>query len=131
MITLKVVCGIIWKDKKVFIARRKPEKSFGGYWEFPGGKHELNETYEKSLARELYEELGMKVNVEKHFMSVFHKYDNFIIELISYLCQFQEASFIMSDHDKFEWIEIEDIDQWNLSPADRDIAKELKAAYSK
>ncbi len=35
---ITVVCGIIFKDDLVLICRRKPEKSLGGYWEFPEGK---------------------------------------------------------------------------------------------
>lgn len=127
--TISVVCGIIWKDNKVFIARRRPEKQLGGYWEFPGGKVEVNETHEESLIRELHEELGMKVIIEKPFLSVRHSYENFIIELYSFWCQFIGANFKMTDHDKFEWIAIEELENRKLAPADIPIANELKAKY--
>lgn len=131
MNTLKVVCGIIWKDDKVFIARRKPEKFHGGLWEFPGGKVEANETEKESLIRELEEEMGMKVTVEKVFKTVFYRYELFTLELISFICQFQEANFLLTDHDKFEWTNIHDIEHWNLAPADREIAKEINKFYGK
>lgn len=50
---IKVVCGIIYQDNEIFICRRRPEKSLGGFWEFPGGKVEKGEECEISLLREL------------------------------------------------------------------------------
>lgn len=50
---ITVVCAIIFKDDLVLICRRQPEKSLRGYWEFPGGKIEDDESNEESLLREL------------------------------------------------------------------------------
>ena len=33
---IKVTCGLIFSEDKVFLCRRNPKKSLGGYWEFPG-----------------------------------------------------------------------------------------------
>ena len=49
MVTIKVVCGIIEHNGKIFICRRKEGKSLAGHWEFPGGKIEPNETPEEAL----------------------------------------------------------------------------------
>lgn len=111
------------------MARRRPEKHLGGYWEFPGGKIELNETHEESLIRELREELGMEVIVEKYFLSVHHDYENFSIELTSFLCQFISANFNMTDHDKFEWVLIKELKDRKLAPADKPIAIELLTQF--
>ncbi|MGB1518467.1 MAG: NUDIX domain-containing protein, partial [Crocinitomicaceae bacterium] len=61
---ITVICGIITNaEGKIFIARRKKDKSLGGKWEFPGGKIEKDETQEECLQRELNEELNMQVKV--------------------------------------------------------------------
>ncbi len=122
---IKVVCGIIFKEDKIFLCRRNALKSLAGYWEFPGGKVETNETEEASLYRELLEELGMKVTIDKYFHSVVHTYDTFTIELIAYLCQFQEATYIFTDHDRYEWVDKHELLHWQLAPADIPIAREL------
>lgn len=118
MKVIKVVCGIIWKDGKIFIARRKPEKSLGGYWEFPGGKIEIGEDPKVALARELKEELGMEVKVLNYFGSNLHHYENFSIELIAYICEFIDASYGLTDHDEYEFVSHIEISKYKMAPAD-------------
>ena len=53
--------GVIQRDNGlVLLAERPLGKAWSGYWEFPGGKIEPNETPEQALKRELKEELGIK-----------------------------------------------------------------------
>jgi 8-oxo-dGTP diphosphatase len=126
MATIEVACGIILnRDGKVFVCRRKPEKSMAGYWEFPGGKVEENESYEACLKRELIEELDMDVKVREHFMTVLHDYGTFKVELISFLCEYQRSSYQLVDHDEFEWISVNSLKDKMLAPADVPIATML------
>ncbi|MNV13754.1 CTP pyrophosphohydrolase [compost metagenome] len=122
---ITVVCGIIFKDDLVLICRRKPEKSLGGYWEFPGGKVEDGESNEESLRRELIEELNLKVKIKQHFFDTVHQYDNGAIELISFICETENIASESTDHDQLEWVKISDLLNWKLAPADIPIAKEL------
>ncbi len=115
---IKIVCGIIWNDGRVFIARRKPEKSLGGYWEFPGGKIEGNEDPETALKRELDEELGMKVNIKSYLASNIHHYDSFSIELIAFECEFVSSNFNLTDHDEFVFDAPRKLCNYKLAPAD-------------
>jgi len=122
---IKVVCGIIFKDDLVLICRRKSEKSLGGYWEFPGGKVEGTESYEDSLTRELIEELNLKVEIKQHFFNTVHHYEKITIELISFICETENIATESTDHDQLEWVEVSDLLNWKLAPADIPIAKEL------
>ena len=47
------------------IASRPSNKSFGGFYEFPGGKVKKNEFLTEALKRELMEELSVRINVNK------------------------------------------------------------------
>jgi len=58
---VQVVAAIIARDGKILIGRRMPQQSHPLKWEFPGGKVEPGETPAQALARELEEELGIKV----------------------------------------------------------------------
>lgn len=52
--------GIIQRDNgMVLLGERPAGKPWSGYWEFPGGKVEANETPAQALIRELQEELGI------------------------------------------------------------------------
>ena len=58
----------------VLLARRQKGTHLEGYWEFPGGKVELDETVEAALARELAEELGVSIGETSPLMTVAHDY---------------------------------------------------------
>ena len=123
---IKVVCGIIWKDDKVFIARRKPDKSLGGYWEFPGGKLENGEDPENALVRELEEEFEMTISNIKFFGEHVHSYDSFTIHLIAFTCNFISASFLMTDHDVYEFVPLNQLGLYLLAQADQYFAQNLE-----
>lgn len=118
MKSIKVVCGIIWKDGQVLIARRKPEKSLGGYWEFPGGKLEVGEDAETALVRELKEEMGMTLNNLRYYGTHTHQYDSFSIELLAYECDFVDATFELTDHDEIAFIIPKQLRNHKIAPAD-------------
>jgi 8-oxo-dGTP diphosphatase len=56
---LQVVAGIIERDGRILICRRKSEQTHPLKWEFPGGKVERGETLPQALERELAEELDI------------------------------------------------------------------------
>lgn len=122
---IEVTAGIINKNKKVLIARRAPHKHLGGYWEFPGGKIEKNETPENCLTRELFEELGIKVHVDAFFMQNEHDYGEKQILLKAFFCTYLEGEIQLNDHDCIEWIDIRDFEKYNFAPADIPFIKTL------
>jgi len=125
MDTVRVVCGIILREDKILLCRRKAEKSLGGYWEFPGGKIEAEESESDALARELREELSMEIEVKSKFKTIQYQYEKMQIELIAYTCKFIQADFILMDHDSIEWVKKTELLNFNLAPADIPIARAL------
>ena len=61
---LLVAAGVLAKSGRVLLQQRSDPPQLAGLWEFPGGKVDPGETLEKALARELNEELAVKVCVE-------------------------------------------------------------------
>ncbi len=59
---------------RVLIAKRPERVHQGGRWEFPGGKLEPGETPAVALARELKEELGIRVLSSRPLIRVRHDY---------------------------------------------------------
>ncbi|MEO4045814.1 Nudix family hydrolase [Pseudomonas sp. CAU 1711] len=61
-------------DGRVLIAKRAADRHQGGLWEFPGGKVEAGEQVRDALARELNEELGIRVEAARPLIQVHHDY---------------------------------------------------------
>jgi 8-oxo-dGTP diphosphatase len=123
---IEVVCGVIYNEHgQILICRRAKHKSLAGYWEFPGGKIETDELPEQSLSRELLEELGMEVSVQDFLTEVLHKYEDFAIKLLAYRCAFISASYILSDHDQYDWVYPQELVNFELAAADVPIVELL------
>src|SRR5688572_29511955 len=66
--------AIIARGGKVPICQRKADNTFGGCWEFPGGKREPGETAEQCLRRELEEELAVRARPIEALDVIEHDY---------------------------------------------------------
>lgn len=56
-----VVCVWVYNDNgQLLLTRRAPEKSFAGTWENSGGAAKAGETSLQAIARELFEETGIR-----------------------------------------------------------------------
>lgn len=70
----QVVVGVLYNNQnQILIAKRPLHKPFGGLWEFPGGKIELNESPMAALYRELLEELHISLQGNIALLKPFHE----------------------------------------------------------
>lgn len=77
-----VAVGILQRaDGQVLFAQRPAGKPYAGYWEFPGGKIESGESAHVALARELEEELGIRVGEATAWITQQHVYPHAHVEL--------------------------------------------------
>ena len=122
-----VTAGVIWKNGRLLITRRPPKGLLGGLWEFPGGKRERGETLGQCLAREIREELGIRVVVGRHLVSVNHAYSHFKITLHVFHCRFLSGRVrCLSGCDAARWISVKSIGRYALPGADRKAIELLK-----
>ena len=104
------------------LARRAPNSSGAGQWEFPGGKIELNETNEQALVREINEELSFDLTGLnfKFIAENIHDYGNRKIQIILYFVEVEEQpKFVLLDHDRLDWFDLKNIESLNLSFGDK------------
>lgn len=116
--TIHVVAGIIRHDGKILLARRAPHKPMPGKWEFPGGKVEEGESPQAALEREIYEEFGVRIEVDDFFSQNLHDYGDFKIELDAYFADWIDGDFSLTDHDAIAWVRREDLQNFDLTEAD-------------
>ncbi len=125
MSPLIVTAALLRKDSRILITKRPADKQQGGFWEFPGGKLQSNETPQQALQRELREELDLEVEVGAIFEVVYHRYDWGPVLMLVYECRpLSEVirNLEVADH---RWIAVEQLPEYDLLPADQPIVDKL------
>lgn len=125
-VAIHVVAAILYRDGEVLIFRRGPGMSGAGHWEFPGGKVEDGEERTSALKREIFEELGLQIEVEEKLGENIHQYPNKKIHLHFYWVPMPSTPFRLTEHDAFQSVKLDQLDVQILSEADRPIVEALK-----
>jgi len=77
---INIACAIIEREGKFLLAKKSRDKKhpmkIEGEWHFPGGKAKNNEKIEDALLREIEEELGLKIRIEKLMSIITRKVNN-------------------------------------------------------
>lgn len=122
---IEVICGIIEREGKYLIARRKGGEHFNGKWEFPGGKLESDETSEGCLRRELKEEFGIDSIVGDFFDESDYDYGHKKIKLMAYRVKHFSGKFVLDVHDKIEWVRPAELGNYDFCEADLPFVERL------
>ena len=61
-------------EGQILISKRLDHLHQGGLWEFPGGKVEAGESVQRALCRELQEETGIFISVQRPLIKIYHDY---------------------------------------------------------
>lgn len=123
-----IPCGValIRRDREFLISQRKENDSFGLLWEFPGGKKNTDETFEQCVAREVEEEIGIRVDVHEKFTEIRRQYHEHIIWLNFFLCTHVSGEPKAVDCAKVAWVDIEDLKNYKFPPANETVIAKLK-----
>ncbi|HOV87576.1 MAG TPA: (deoxy)nucleoside triphosphate pyrophosphohydrolase [Syntrophobacteraceae bacterium] len=121
----RVTAAIIRRTGRFFLVQRPPEKSFGLFWEFPGGKVEPGESLEESLQREIREELCWDIDVERPFHTVACRVGDLHIELYAYWCRIRGGDLFLREHLSFYWAYPEEFRHFLFTRADQELAEVL------
>lgn len=122
---LEVGAALIYENGLYLITQRKPEDSFGGYWELPGGKKEPNETLEQCVMREMTEELGIEVTIRKFYKIVNYHYPNRYVRLNIFLCGLKSGVPQLIEVADFAWVKPQDLPKYNFPEADQTLIEEV------
>lgn len=128
---LIVTAAVIRRRGKVLIAQRRADSAAGALkWEFPGGKLEFGETPEKCLAREIYEELNLKIKVGKFIGMSSHVYDKKLhVVLLCYLCEHKSGELKLLEVNDAKWISPRDLSKFKFAAADIPLLPLVKSLF--
>ena len=115
---IDVTCAIIRRKERTLAVQRSHGMDLAGHWEFPGGKIETGETAEDCIAREILEELNIRIRPVKQLIPVEHHYKDKAIRLIPFLCEITEWQIQLTEHAAFQWVSPDDIKTLNWAAAD-------------
>lgn len=124
--TIEVAAGLINRDGRYLIARRKSGVHLAGLWEFPGGKREAGETLEECLRRELWEELHVRVDLVSPFHMIRHEYPEKTVELHFFRCMIESGQPTPVDCAEIRWVYPHQFEDFEFPPADRPVLDALQ-----
>ena len=115
-----VVAGIIRhaREPEILLARRPEGKRLAGMWEFPGGKIEAGESAERALHRELMEELGLEVAIERDMGVYPFRYEWGAIDLRVFVARARSEPRLTEYGGEFRWLDPARVEPQTLAPAD-------------
>lgn len=124
---IPVVVGILKRNNTILVAQRAFGKSYGGYWEFPGGKIEPNESSRDALQRELKEELDIDV-INAHFLfSYTHTYPERTVLLEVWLVTQFSGEPYGRENQILHWATMTELSQWQLLEGNKTIIEKINS----
>jgi len=111
---------------------REPLK---GYWSIPGGLVETGERLEEAVAREVFEETGLRVKPSR-FFEVFERImrdgagrAEYHYVLIDYVCRVVDGELRPGDDvSRVEWARLKMLDRYRITEGTRDVIERADRA---
>ena len=122
-----VAIAVIAHEGRVLICQRPTGASFAGFWEFPGGKREGNETVSQCLVREVREELAIEVEPVHALRPVDHDYPRGRIRLHPYVCTHLGGEPQLLASQAVKWVTPLDLRQHTFPPANDELIEDVIA----
>ena len=124
---IEVSAALIFHAGRLLITQRHANSHLGGLWEFPGGKREAGETFEKCLVREIREELGVEISVRRLFEEVRHDYPEKSVHLKFFICELVSGEPQAIDCAALKWVDRAGLAAHEFPAADASLLIKLQA----
>lgn len=109
--------ALIRKGNKYLVLKRSSSKKiYPGYWDSSGGKLEHGEEPEKGLAREVFEETGLKIKVGKPLF-VYLETNQYPAYVVLFDCEVISGEIKLSpEHSAYKWATKKELKELELEP---------------
>ena len=123
--------AVVTRGGRILVCQRHDADTFGGFWEFPGGKREQGETLQDCLARELMEELAIRAKPVSQLTLVEHLYPHARVRLFPFVCELaQDVEPRAIECQAMQWIDPPRVKQFKFPPANDALLDEVIAYFS-
>lgn len=121
-----VVAGLIVGPGGILLTQRRADQPLPLLWELPGGKIEPGESPEAALARELAEELGVRVEIGRVWEVLFHAYPEYDVYMLVYRCTLPAGETPRAVEVKdLAWVPPAGLGAYEVLPADAPLVRRL------
>lgn len=127
MQVVRVVAGVLVRDRRVLAAKRAAGTREAGLWEFPGGKVEPGEDDASALVRELLEELGVTVVTGAVLGESEHAYAHGVVRLVALHCTLVVGEPAALEHEAVRWLSVDELESVTWAPADVPLLLQVRA----
>lgn len=117
-----VAAAVVKEADGYWLVRRGPGRDHAGMWEFPGGKLEAGESFAQALARELWEELGIRVQVG----DLVAKAHNERIEMHAFRVLIEQGPPELREHDAQAVIPLAELSNYPMNDLDQQVVSQLR-----
>lgn len=124
-----VAVGVIKRNDTIYISKRADTLHQGGLWEFPGGKREINETFEQALCRELKEEVNIDVIQQRALMVIEHNYGDKKVRLDVRVVEHFAGEPSPQENQLACWVNIKNLANYEFPSANTAIVNKIMALY--
>ena len=118
---LIVLLALVNEKNEVLISLRKNKKEYDGYWEYPGGKVEEDETLEQAIIREIKEEINLEIskNCVAPLTFAVDQHGGSETILFLYICRKWEGSITSLLDQKIKWVKPIDLAEYAMPAPNR------------
>lgn len=120
-----VIKDTIDNEDKIF-ATARGYGEYKGWWEFPGGKLEPDETSQQALVREIKEELTADIEVGDLIQTVEYDYPDFHLSMDCFWAKVTSGQLILKEAEAAKWLSMDEIDSVKWLPADLELVGRIK-----
>jgi 8-oxo-dGTP diphosphatase len=122
---VRVVAAVIRDGEKIF-ATARGYGEFKGWWEFPGGKIEKDETPQQALAREIREELTAEIKVGDLIKTLEYDYPKFHLSMDCFWAEVISGELVLKEAESAKWLSKDEFDSVKWLPADEELVEKIK-----
>ena len=124
--TIRVAAAVLHDaEGRILVGQRPAGKTLAGLWEFPGGKLEPGEAAEAALRRELFEELGIRVQSCRPLMQLQYEYPERYVELLVWTVEHFDGEARGLEGQALRWVSVQELRTLAVLPADLPIIEYL------
>ncbi len=133
MRSIKVVAAIIRSlnenGEPVVFATQRGYGEYKGWWEFPGGKIEPEETPQEALVREIREELTAEIAVHELIKTIEYDYPDFHLSMDCFWAEVISGQLELKEAEAARWLKKDELLDVNWLPADLELIDNIRQSW--